>query len=236
MPTISAMSVRAMSLNMPAGAHPNKMPFTGTLVPIGTPSDDPPNGTNGKKIILTHAAAEQALPSLLGMGVGLKEALDGHDPRFKVGVITDANIAACGIQIAGYIFSGDFPDVALAIQRNKADLGFSFEASQISVQSMADEILTITGLSFSGAAVLLRDKAAFRLTSLAASKGKQGFVLVHPVLMKALTRAGFTQCADPDDRLSDQQMSALMEAAGSVQARIELKQLVGEAGIWPKGG
>jgi hypothetical protein len=170
-----AMSVEAMSLNLPEieGGHVNKMPFSGILVRLDVASDKPPNGTNGKRIILTMAAAEQALPSLLGMGVDLTQDLRGHDARSKIGIISSARIADGAVLIEGYIFCNDHPAEALAIQRNKADLGFSFEAANISVRSMSEDPLTITGLQFSGAAILMRGAAAYKTTALAASKSEE---------------------------------------------------------------
>jgi hypothetical protein len=60
-------------------------------------------------------------------------------------------------------------------------------------------------------------------------------VPVHPVLLRALRRANFERC-DEGDRLSPDQLSALMSQASSVSERIELKQLIGEAELWPKAG
>jgi hypothetical protein len=60
-------------------------------------------------------------------------------------------------------------------------------------------------------------------------------VPVHPVLLKALTRAGFSRCEGQGDTLSRQQLDTLMSRAGSISDRIERKQLVGDAGIWPTG-
>src|SRR5580700_10649802 len=173
-PLVAAMAIMAMSLEMPAvDDHPNRMPFTGVLTRLDVVSDNAPHGTNGKKIILTRAAAEQALPSLLGMGVDLKHDFTGHSAQNKVGIITAANIDGDAVNISGFIYCSDVPREALRIQLNKADLGFSFEASNLSVASMADNPLTITKLSFTGAAILLKNEAAYTNTALAAAKAKE---------------------------------------------------------------
>ena len=65
--SLPAMLLHARSLDIPVDAHPNRMPFTGILTKIGEPSDAAPEGSNGKRIILTMDAAEHALDSLLGM-------------------------------------------------------------------------------------------------------------------------------------------------------------------------
>jgi hypothetical protein len=56
-----------------------------------------------------------------------------------------------------------------SIKTLKSDLGFSFEAQQISVLDPSAAILTVTALAFTGAAIIRKDKAAYTTTSLAAS-------------------------------------------------------------------
>jgi hypothetical protein len=237
MPTLQALRIDAMSLNLPAVAgHINRMPFSGCLTRIGEPSDQAPSGSGGKRILLTHAATEAALPSLLGMGVNLTAGFHGHDISHKVGVISEASIAGNALNIAGFIYCNDHPEDAKAIQANKADLGFSFEAGGLTVETMDADPLTIKALTFTGASILLRTEAAYRMTSLAAAAAKKDYVAVHPVLLKALTSAGFTACEDPNDRLSSGQFDTIMDRASSVSERISLKQLIGEAGIWPQAG
>src|SRR4051794_35479555 len=58
-------------------------------------------------------------------------------------------------------------------------------------------------------------------------------VAVHPVLLKALTKAGFDRCED-GDRLSGAQLASLMNATPSVSERIALKMLIADAGIAPQ--
>src|SRR3954462_7723957 len=80
--------------------HPNRMPFRGVLTILDAPSDRPPAGARGHRVVLTRAAAEAALPSLIGMAVDFTAGFDGHDARRKVGVITSAEIVA-GTDAAG---------------------------------------------------------------------------------------------------------------------------------------
>src|SRR5437868_14820387 len=72
--------------------HPNRMPFRGVLTILDTPSDRPPAGARGHRVVRTRAAAEAALPSLIGMAVDFTAGFDGHDARRKVGIITSADI------------------------------------------------------------------------------------------------------------------------------------------------
>jgi hypothetical protein len=176
---VSAMSwdvsLSAMSLNSPETPdHPNKAPFSGCLVRLDQPSDKPPHGSFGMKTILTSAAAEAALGSLLGMGVNYTSDLKGHDRKAKIGIIESATIEsdASGkwIQIGGFLYASDFPDVTASIQAKKDDLGFSFEAERLFVSdSKVPNSLEIDKLTFTGAAILRKDSAAYSSTSIAAA-------------------------------------------------------------------
>ncbi|MBI1214117.1 MAG: hypothetical protein GC190_21860 [Alphaproteobacteria bacterium] len=166
--SISAMSV---SLEFPANDddHPNKMPFSGILTRLDQPSDAAPEGSGGRLVCLTSAAAEEALPSLLGMAIDFTPNFDGHDAQRKVGIITDATIEGDAIHIAGFVYAADFPAVAKSMKAHKEILGFSFEMTNVYVADPASDPLVIVGCVFTGAAVLRKDKAAYTSTSLAAN-------------------------------------------------------------------
>jgi hypothetical protein len=51
------LSLRARSPDIPINDHPNRMPFSGVLTRIDDPSDAAPEGSNGKRILLTMDAA-----------------------------------------------------------------------------------------------------------------------------------------------------------------------------------
>lgn len=168
----------AMALDLPVvdGGHPNAMPFSGVLVRLDQPSDAPPHGADGKRVLLTTAAAQAALPSLLGQGVNFTEDVDspeakarGHAVSRKVGVITGATVRAGAVHIDGIIYAADFPGEAARIRRDKSLLGFSFEATRIHVETLSSDPLVITACVFTGAAILRKDKAAYTTTSLAAA-------------------------------------------------------------------
>jgi hypothetical protein len=74
--------------------HPNRMPFRGVLTILDAPADRPPAGARGHRVVLSRAAAEAALSSLIGMAVDFTAGFDGHDARRKVGIITSAEIAS----------------------------------------------------------------------------------------------------------------------------------------------
>jgi hypothetical protein len=169
---LEALQLAAMALNISNSDHPNKMPFSGTLVRLDEPSDAAPGGAYGRKIIVTAAAARKALPTLLGMAVNFASSFDGHDNKAKIGVITSADIVGNAIVIEGFVYAADYPETASTIKALKNVLGFSFEAQRLTVSDPSADILTITDLAFTGAAILRKDKAAYQTTSLAASAAK----------------------------------------------------------------
>ena len=173
------MNLESMAIELPAfHGHPNREPFRGVLTLVDMPSDKPPAGSRGHRVILTRTAAERALPSLLGMALDYAPTLDRHDARTKVGVITRAEIVGKAVELGGYLFAKDFPEVVLQIEsgglRASADrrrpanpLGMSYEVSDASVADVREKIWTLTRVTFTGAAILRRDKAAYRDTWIA---------------------------------------------------------------------
>jgi hypothetical protein len=159
----------AMALAMPDVAeHPNRHPFTGVLTQLDTPSTRPPEGSNGKLVILPRQVAEKALSSIMGMGVDYRGAT-GHDPKHKIGIITGAEIVGDEIHVEGFIFAQDFPDELAAIQAMRGRMGMSYELVHVQVEDPTAPVWRITSCKFTGAAILLKDKAAYQQTSLSAA-------------------------------------------------------------------
>jgi hypothetical protein len=145
--------------------HPNRMPFEGVLTIVDEASTRPPAGARGHRVILTRAAALQALPSLLGMGVDFTPGMDGHDARRKCGVITDADLLGKELHVSGYLFAKDFPEVMRRLRTaTPGSMGMSYELANAQVEDMHAPVWTLTRATFTGAAVLLRDKAAYQAT------------------------------------------------------------------------
>lgn len=158
----------AMSLQLPeVPDHPNRMPFSGVLTYVDMPSDMAVGGSGGKKTYLPRAVAEAALPSLLGMAIDFTPNFDGHDPTRKIGLISDATIIGKAVQIQGFFYAEDFPQECARIRAEKNELGFSYEF-KAQTQPMTADVTQIVSGSFTGAAVLYKDKAAYQSTSLAA--------------------------------------------------------------------
>lgn len=161
------MRLEAMALTIPhVHDHPNRVPFEGVLTVVNTPSDKAPSGARGHRVMLTSEAVENALPSLLGMAVDYRPGWDGHDARCKIGIVTEANLRGKKLVVQGYLYARDFPDAAEAIQAHAPEaLGMSFELADARVEDMRAEIWKLTRITFTGAAILLREKAAYKGTS-----------------------------------------------------------------------
>lgn len=175
-----------MSLEVPSvAAHPNRLPFRGVLTLVDAPSERAPAGARGHRVLLTRAAAEHALPSLLGMGLDFTPSLDGHDARRKVGIITAAEVVPsteCRVPredrdsqlgtrysvlvVSGYLFAKDFPDVVRELRAAGKALGMSYEVADAKVADVSAQIWTLNEVTFTGAAVLKKSKAAYAGTSI----------------------------------------------------------------------
>jgi hypothetical protein len=161
------MRFEAMAVRFPSvDGHPNRVAFEGTLTMVDTASDKAPAGARGHRVLLTREGAESALPSLLGMAVDYRPGWDGHDARRKIGVLTEANLVGRKLMVRGYLYARDFPDVAQAIEAHAPEkLGMSYEIADARVEDMRSDIWKLTRITFTGAAILLREKAAYRETS-----------------------------------------------------------------------
>jgi hypothetical protein len=165
----AGLEMRAMAVEFPVvHGHPNRLPFEGVLTLVDVASDKAPSGARGHRVVLTREAAETALPSLMGMAVDYKAGWDGHDARQKCGIITAAEVDGRKLTVAGYLFARDFPEMEQKIQGDGGGsslMGMSYELADAHVADMRAQVWTLTRATFTGAAILLREKAAYRSTS-----------------------------------------------------------------------
>jgi hypothetical protein len=148
------------------------------LTLVDVVSDKAPAGARGHRVVLTRTAAETALASLLGMALDYSLSFDRHDTRRKVGVITRAELVGREVELGGYLFAKDFPEIVREIGRGRncqhtfdaagaprhACLAMSYEIADARVADMTAKVWTLTRVTFTGAAILRRDKAAYRDT------------------------------------------------------------------------
>ena len=188
------MRLEALAVALPEVIdHPNRVEFEGVLTLLDEASNRPPSGARGHRVILTREAAAAALPSLLGMGVDYAPGWDGHDARRKCGIITQADVDGRRLRVSGYLFGKDFPEVQQHMMRSRpGTMGMSYELSNAHVADMSAEIWTLTRATFTGAAILLREKAAYRNTSfqLAAKHCRSGAISARA---KSGSESGRTQ-------------------------------------------
>ena len=161
------MQFEAMAVSIPhVEGHPNRVPFEGVLTLVDSASDRAPAGARGHRVMLTRAAAEKAMPSLLGMGVDYRPGWDGHDARRKIGLLTEASLIGNRLVVKGYIYARDFPEVAKTVVTHAPEaIGMSYELADARVEDIRAKIWKLTRVTFTGAAILLREKAAYRATS-----------------------------------------------------------------------
>src|SRR5579863_5953403 len=165
------IELESMAIQMPAVlGHPNREPFHGVLTLVDVVSDKAPAGARGHRVVLTRAAAESALASLLGMALDYSLSFDRHDTQRKVGVITRAEIVGKELELGGYLFAKDFPEIVREIGRGttrqegtretghqgKACLAMSYEIADARVADTQAKIWTLTQVTFTGAAILRR--------------------------------------------------------------------------------
>ena len=122
------MRVDAMAVRIPpVKGHPNRVDFEGVLTLVDAASDRAPAGAKGHKVLLTRAAAEAALPSLLGMAVDYRPGWDGHDAKRKIGLITEADVVGKKLTVKGYLYARDFPEATEAIRASAPQaMGMSY--------------------------------------------------------------------------------------------------------------
>ena len=175
--TFSKVHLHGMAVEFPeVHGHPNRLPFEGVLTLVDVASDKAPSGSRGHRVVLTKEAAQAALPSLLGMAVGYKAGWDGHDARQKCGIITGAELDGRRLVVTGFLFARDFPEFEEERESKIAKaggsdpfedgaMGMSYELADAHVADMKASVWTLTRATFTGAAILLREKAAYRSTS-----------------------------------------------------------------------
>jgi hypothetical protein len=221
------IELESMAVKMPeVEGHPNRVDFRGVLTVVDLPSQRAPSGSGGKRVVLTRKAAEAAVPSLIGMALDYAPSFDRHDARRKVGVITSADVVGRNLEVEGYLYAKDFPEIVEEVARlgrrkveirprtpesrrqtsvegngmrtslaaavkeirnfiatarhphremplmlraeadgsGGAGLGMSFEVANVSLLDRRARVWTLTEVTFTGAAILRKNKAAYQDT------------------------------------------------------------------------
>jgi hypothetical protein len=95
------------------------------------------------------------------MALDYAPGLDRHDARRKIGIITSAEVVTNGaLQVGGYIFAQDFPEILREMEASD-ELGMSYEIADARVEDVSAPVWVVKEFTFTGAAVLRREKAAY---------------------------------------------------------------------------
>jgi hypothetical protein len=176
--------------------HPNASPFSGTLLLLDEPSQQPPHGADGHAIYVPRRVAEQRLKTLPGMGINYESDLEGHNPQNKIGVITDAWIDGNKAKVKGLIWKKDFPEAVRTFRQNKGQLGMSMELGDVYVREKDEPVWHLEDFHFTGATVLRKDHAAYEGTDLAASKHFVKALAAARAAMGIFNKGGKQEMAD----------------------------------------
>ena len=69
------------------------------------------------------------------------------------------------LKVAGYLYGKDFPEVIGEMRaKGKGELGMSYEIADVHVADVEATVWAVTKFTFTGAAVLLKSKAAYQRT------------------------------------------------------------------------
>lgn len=202
------LAIEAASITVAGEQGVNRLPFTGTLFIVGEPSDRPPHGTGGKKLLIDEVTAKAALDSIIGMPVNANIKLDDHVQRLKVGVITAATIEGNRFNVSGHLFDKDFPRetnaIRLAAARNEA--GMSLETTKTLLQDFifnGEIVAKAVSLVFTGAAILLKENAAYGGKTDLAAKEERRLLMELKDLLDAINGLETKITAKVDKAIED---------------------------------
>jgi hypothetical protein len=142
----------------------NRLKFKGVLAHLGEVSDKAPSGSRGHRVFLSPEKTRQIISSLKGQGINAQEDLAGHNYQNKIGVITSARLLGKAIHVSGFLWDRDFPLIVDKIEAAEEGLGMSYEIADAFVPDMHADVWEICPKFFTGASVLLREKAANKNT------------------------------------------------------------------------
>jgi hypothetical protein len=217
----AATTVDVGDLQLQDSSHPNVMPFSGTLLLLDEPSNQPPHGADGHQILVPTSVAKNRLNTLPGMAINYEADLTGHNPGKKVGVITQASIEGNKVQVKGLVWKKDFPEAARLFKMNKGRLGMSMELGDVYVRDKDERVWHLEDFHFTGATVLLKDHAAYEKTDLAASKFFVKALAAASSARGIFRKGGKLEMADKDTKKKDNGQSSGAAVVTAISAAVE---------------
>ena len=147
--------------------HSNILYWEGAVSKIGCVSNGVPGGAD-VQVVLDKDAVEASLDSIVGMPLNCmwegNDYFTAHNERFVIGSVKNAWIDGDYLMCGGYVYRDNFPDVAMAMQTLKEQLGFSIECYMKQRGIQDDGYDHVTKLEFTGLTVCFQDCAAFNDT------------------------------------------------------------------------
>lgn len=141
--------------------------FSGSLLITDSPSEGIPEGTDGHRVLITHQAVRQALPSLVNTNLNATRDWTAHGTR-GIGIITGAELLGATVIVRG-VFLPQFSTVARELRYtlagNPGAMGLSPEFEIGKIENKSAAVWRVTALRFTGAAIIWRDRAAFKRTA-----------------------------------------------------------------------
>lgn len=141
--------------------------YEGLLTLLGVQTDKPPavkgHLGHGRRVVIPSRVAANVLHTLIGAPVNCSWDKRGHDLGNVIGAIVSASIVGSELRV---IFTTDQPLCC-------DDLGMSWEGHRAQIKDAAAQVWEIVRMeSFTGAAVLKRDNAAWSDTWIRPYHGK----------------------------------------------------------------
>jgi hypothetical protein len=136
------------------------------LTLVDVPSSVPLSTAEDHQVVVTRQAAEEGLTTLVGMGISCHYSFNSHKPSVKIGVIERAWLGDNNqLLVTGYLWHIDFAGVIKSIRQRGDELGMSFETHQAVIEDKNEAVWVVERLTFTGAAIVYRDKAGYHDTS-----------------------------------------------------------------------
>ena len=146
--------------------------FEGVLCALNKPSDKSPNGAKAHPVMLPSEVAKKALHTLIGAPLNCTADFSNHADGWKsdakvvgrttIGLITNAFIDEDKLRVFGYLTSDKNRDVIdQIIKMPENSLGMSYEMQQASVENINAYTWILSKANFTGAAIILKKRAAY---------------------------------------------------------------------------
>jgi hypothetical protein len=145
----------------------NDLLFSGVVVTLDTPSARPPQGSEGRRVVVPSALARDTIDQWPGLPLNMASGLGDHEKSQVIGHITGASISGKELRVVGRLYDKNMAQLTARLEATAAPLAMSFENTEVHVVNAAADPWVLQSCVWTGAAVLARAAAAFPGTSFA---------------------------------------------------------------------